>query len=160
MDNSKPSNDLDKLENYKTEITKQIGEANDRIDNLKMVIQNLRAEYSKTVARQLSAMGEDKKLQTSQWRYSRTTANPAKATWWHVVKADDTKAYKVVKTLELIDPHLVNKTASTSGIKKMIANGRFKPTKYGNLVDVETGQMIPYKAELNPDRLNVKAVEK
>ncbi|KJU75148.1 hypothetical protein AH70_09535 [Pediococcus damnosus LMG 28219] len=153
-------NKLDKLENYKTELTKQIGEAKQQIENIKVTIANLQAEYDQTVSIQLRNMGDDKKLQTSQWRYSRTTANPAKTTWWHVTKADDTKAYKVVKTLELIDPHLVNKAASTSGIKKMIANGRFKPTKYGNLVDVETGQMIPYKAELRPDRLTVKAVEK
>lgn len=153
-------NKLDKLENYKTELTKQIGESKQQIENIKVTISNLQAEYERTVSMQLREMGEDNKLQTSQWRYSRATANPAKATWWHVVKADDTKSYKVVKTLELIDPHLVNKTASTSGIKKMIANGRFKPTKYGNLVDVETGQMIPYRAELRPDKLNVKAVEK
>lgn len=152
-------NKLDKLENYKTELTKQIGEAKQQIENIKVTIANLQAEYDQAVSIQLRDMGDDKKLQTSQWRYSRTTANPAKATWWHVTKADDTKPYKIVKALELIDPKLINKTASTSGIKKMIANGRFKPTKYGNLVDVETGQMIPYKAELRPDRLNVKAVE-
>lgn len=153
-------NKLDKLENYKTELTKQIGEAKQQIENIKVTIANLQAEYDQAVSIQLRDMGDDKKLQTSQWRYSRTTANPAKATWWHVTKADDTKPYKIVKELELIDPKLINKTASTSGIKKMIANGRFKPTKYGNLVDVETGQMIPYLAELRPDRLNVKAVEK
>ncbi|PIO80795.1 hypothetical protein BSQ38_03610 [Pediococcus damnosus] len=153
-------NKLDKLENYKTELTKQIGEAKQQIENIKVTIANLQAEYDQAVSIQLRDMGDDKKLQTSQWRYSRTTANPAKATWWHVTKADDTKPYKIVKALELIDPKLINKTASTSGIKKMIANGRFKPTKYGNLVDVETGQMIPYLAELRPDRLNVKAVEK
>lgn len=152
-------NKLDELENYKTELTKQIGEAKQQIENIKVTISNLQAEYDQAVSIQLRDMGDDKKLQTSQWRYSRTTSNPAKATWWHVTKADDTKPYKIVKTLELIDPKLINKTASTSGIKKMIANGRFKPTKYGNLVDVETGQMIPYKAELRPDRLNVKAVE-
>jgi len=152
-------NKLDKLENYKTELTKQIGEAKQQIENIKVTIANLQAEYDQAVSIQLRDMGDDKKLQTSQWRYSRTTANPAKATWWHVTKSDDTKPYKIVKELELIDPKLINKTASTSGIKKMIANGRFKPTKYGNLVDVETGQMIPYRAELRPDRLNVKAVE-
>lgn len=159
MDNNRPSNDLDKLENYKTEITKQIGEAKQQIENIKVTISNLQAEYDQAVSVQLRNMGDDKKLQTSQWRYSRTTANPAKATWWHVTKSDDTKPYKIVKALELIDPKLINKTASTSGIKKMIANGRFKPTKYGNLVDVETGQMIPYLAELRSDRLAVKAVE-
>lgn len=153
-------NKLDKLENYKTELTKQIGESKQQIENIKVTIANLQAEYDQAVSIQLRNMGDDKKLQTSQWRYSRTTANPAKATWWHVTKADDTKPYKIVKELELIDPKLINKTASTSGIKKMIANGRFKPTKYGNLVDAETGQMIPYRAELRPDRLNVKAVEK
>ncbi|MCP1250190.1 hypothetical protein [Gluconobacter oxydans] len=152
-------NKLDKLENYKTKLTKQIGEAKQQIENIKVTISNLQAKYDQAVSIQLRNMGDDKNLQTSQWRYIRTTANPAKATWWHVTKADDTKAYKVVKTLELIDPHLVNKTASTSGIKKMIANGRFKPTKYGNLVDIETGQMIPYKAELRPDGLTAKAVE-
>lgn len=152
-------NNLDKLENYKTELTKQIGEAKQQIENIKVTIANLQAEYDQAVSIQLRNMGDDKKLQTSQWRYSRTTANPAKATWWHVTKSDDTKPYKIVKALELIDPKLVNKTASTSGIKKMIANGRFKPTKYGNLVDVETGQMIPYLAELRSDRLAVKAVE-
>ena len=152
-------NKLDKLENYKTELTKQIGEAKQQIENIKVTISNLQAEYDQAVSIQLRDMGDDKKLQTSQWRYSRAVANPTKATWWHVTKADDTKPYKIVKTLESIDPKLINKTASTSGIKKMIANGRFKPTKYGNLVDIETGQMIPYKAELRPDRLNVKAVE-
>lgn len=152
-------NKLDDLENYKTELTKQIGEAKQHIENIKVTISNLQAEYERAVSIQLREMGNDKKLKTSQWRYSRTTANPAKATWWHVTKADDTKPYKIVKTLESIDPKLINKTASTSGIKKMIANGRFKPTKYGSLVDVETGQMIPYRAELRPDRLNVKAVE-
>lgn len=152
-------NNLDKLENYKTELTKQIGESKQRIENIKVTISNLQAEYERAVSMQLREMGNDKKLKTSQWRYSRTTANPAKATWWHVTKADDTKPYKIVKELELIDPKLINKTASTSGIKKMIANGRFKPTKYGSLVDVETGQMIPYLAELRPDRLNVKAVK-
>lgn len=152
-------NKLDKLENYKTELTKQIGEAKQHIENIKVTIANLQAEYDQAVSIQLRDMGDDKKLQTSQWRYSRTTANPTKATWWRVTKSDNTKPYKIVKELELIDPKLINKTASTSGIKKMIANGRFKPTKYGNLVDVETGQMIPYKAELRPDRLNVKAVE-
>ncbi|MCV3315419.1 chromosome segregation protein SMC [Pediococcus ethanolidurans] len=153
-------NDLDKLENYKTELTKQIGEAQQKIENNKLVIANLQSEYDRTVMKQLRAMGDDKRLQTSSWRYNRSIADPSKATWWRVVKTDNTKSYKVVKTLELIDPKLINKTASISGIKKMIANGRFKPTKYGNLVDVETGQMIPYRAELRPDRLNVKAVEK
>lgn len=153
-------NKLDKLENYKTELTKQIGEAKQHIENIKVTISNLQAEYERAVSMQLREMGNDKKLKTSQWRYSRAVANPAKATWWHVIKSDDTKPYKIVKELELIDPKLINKTASTSGIKKMIANGRFKPTKYGNLVDIETGQMIPYKAELRPDRLTVKAVEK
>ena len=153
-------NKLDKLENYKTELTKQIGEAKQQIENIKVTISNLQTEYDQAVSIQLRDMGDDKKLQTSQWRFSRTTANPAKATWWHVTKSDDTKPYKIVKELELIDPKLINKTASTSGIKKMIANGRFKPTKYGNLVDVETGQMIPYLAELRSDRLTVKAVEK
>lgn len=152
-------NKLDKLENYKTELTKQIGEAKQHIENIKVTIANLQAEYDQAVSIQLRDMGDDKKLQTNQWQYSRTTANPAKATWWHVTKSDNTKPYKIVKELELIDPKLINKTASTSGIKKMIANGRFKPTKYGNLVDVETGQMIPYRAELRPDRLNVKTVE-
>lgn len=152
-------NKLDKLENYKTELTKQIGEAKQNIENIKVTIANLQAEYDQAVSIQLRNMGDDKKLQTSQWRYSRAVANPAKATWWHVTKSDDTKPYKIVKELESIDPKLINKTASTSGIKKMIANGRFKPTKYGNLVDVETGQMIPYLAELRSDRLNVKAVE-
>lgn len=152
-------NKLDELENYKTELTKQIGEAKQHIENIKVTIANLQAEYDQAVSIQLRDMGDDKKLQTSQWRYSRTTANPAKATWWHITKATYDKPYKVVKLLESIDPKLINKTASTAEIKKMIANGRFKPTKY-NLVDVETGQMIPYLAELRPDRLNVKAVEK
>ncbi|MCV3327620.1 hypothetical protein NVV76_05530 [Pediococcus ethanolidurans] len=54
-------NDLDKLENYKTELTKQIGEAQQKIENNKLVIANLQSKYDCTVIKQLRAMGDDKK---------------------------------------------------------------------------------------------------
>jgi len=70
-----------------------------------------------------------------------------------------TKTKEVVQVLADIDVNLIKREPDVSAIKRYVAEGRFIVREGGQLIDTETGMVLPYKAKRKADKLTVKAVE-
>lgn len=152
---------IDELEMCKTNLDEEIKSNEKKIKKLQNANLEIKAQIKQIENMELNKLGDKDELITDDWRFTRTKSNPTKASWWQVTKTNpNDKPAKLLKILEPISENLVNKTVNVTAIKKYIASGRFKPYRNNMLIDVETGQEIPYIAALRPDKLNVKAVQK
>lgn len=149
---------IDELEAKRSELDRKLRKLKHDKEGINIQIDELRDQIS-TVEQEELNLFQGRELQTATWRYVRTESNPSKPTWWRVTKANDIKPNKMVEILSGVDDSLIKREPNLTAVKRMVAEGRFVPSKNGQLVDTETGVLLPYLAEQKPDRLTVKAVD-
>ncbi len=149
---------IDELEAKRSELDRKLRQLKHDKEGINIQIDELRNQINKVEQEELKFF-RGRELQTNSWHYVRTESNPSKPTWWQVTKANDTKPKEVVQSLFEIDKTLIRQEPNLSAIKRYVAEGRFVPSKNGQLVDTETGALIPYVARQKPDKLTVKAVD-
>ena len=149
---------IDELEAKRSKLDRKLRKLKHDKEGINIQIDELRDQISEVEQEELKLF-QGRELQTATWRYVRTESNPSKPTWWRVTKASDIKPNKMVEILSGVDDSLVKREPNLTAVKRLVADGRFVPTKTGQLVDTETGVLLPYLAEQKPDRLTVKAVD-
>lgn len=149
---------IDELEAKRSELDSKMRKLKRKKEGINIQIDELRDQINTAEQEELKLF-QGRELQTSAWRYVRTESNPSKSTWWQVTKANNVKPKEIVQSLSGIDETLVKQEPNLSAIKRMVAEGRFIASKDGQLVDTETGALIPYVAHQKPDKLSVKAVD-
>ncbi|WP_195459573.1 chromosome segregation protein SMC [Pediococcus acidilactici] len=149
---------IDELEAKRSELDRKLRKLKHDKEGINIQIDELRDQISEVEQEELNLF-QGRELQTATWRFLRTESNPSKPTWWQVTKANNAKPKEIVQSLSGIDEALVKQEPNLSAIKRMVAEGRFVPSKNGQLVDTETGALIPYVAIQKPDKLSVKAVD-
>lgn len=153
--------------------TKTIDEVEQAITNLKLEIgqdkKNLADKVTevKALEQQLMLlMGDARKVETDEWKYTMHVPNPAKKSWYSVVQEGGTAEQrrlnvdKLKKTLpELIKVETKEKVDIDS-IKQRLADGELVITDSGKLVTVN-GEIVPgIIGELKPASVSAKAKEK
>lgn len=149
---------IDELEAKRSKLDRKLRKLKHEKEGINIQIDELRDQISEVEQEELNLF-QGCELQTATWRYVRTESNPSKPTWWQVTKVADIKPKKMVEILSGIDEALVKQEPNLSAVKRKVAEGRFVPSKNGQLVDTETGALIPYVARQKPDKLSVKAVD-
>lgn len=149
---------IDELEAERTKLDRKLRRAKNEKAEINIQIEELQDQIGKLEQQELQLF-QGRELQTAAWKYVRTKSNPNKASWWQVVKTDKTKPKEVVQVLADIDVNLIKREPDVSAIKRYVAEGRFIVREGGQLIDTETGMVLPYRAKRKADKLTVKAVE-
>lgn len=149
---------IDELEAERTKLDRKLRRAKNEKTEINIQIEELQDQIGKLEQQELQLF-QGRELQTAAWKYVRTESNPSKASWWQVVKTDKTKPKEVVQVLADIDVNLIKREPDVSAIKRYVAEGRFIVREGGQLIDTETGMVLPYRAKRKADKLTVKAVE-
>lgn len=149
---------IDELEAERTKLDRKLRRAKNEKAEINIQIEELQDQIGKLEQQELQLF-QGRELQTAAWKYVRTESNPSKASWWQVVKTDKTKPKEVVQVLADIDVNLIKREPDVSAIKRYVAEGRFIVREGGQLIDTETGMVLPYRAKRKEDKLTVKAVE-
>lgn len=148
---------IDELETERTELNRKLSQAKKDKDDINLQISVLQSKIRNIEQKELNLF-QGKKFQTATWKFSRSESNPNKASWWQVVKANNAKPKEVVQVLADIDVNLIKREPDVSAIKRYVAEGRFIVREGGQLIDTETGMVLPYRAKRKADKLTVKAV--
>lgn len=149
---------IDDLEAERTKLDRKLRRAKNEKAEINIQIEELQDQIGSLEQQELQLF-HGRELQTAAWKYVRTESNPSKASWWQVVKTDKAKPKEVVKVLADIDVNLIKREPDVSAIKRYVAEGRFIVREGGQLIDTETGMVLPYRAKRKADKLTVKAVE-
>ena len=110
---------------------------------------------SKQIEKQELTMFKGRRLQTNDWRFTRTQYNPARQSSWQITQADDSDK---VTQLQAIDDSLLELKPNLKAIRIGLAEGVLAVNSNHVIYYTDTGQILPYKAILKPDSLTVKAV--
>ncbi|ANZ70349.1 chromosome segregation protein SMC [Pediococcus claussenii] len=151
-------NKIDEIEEKRSKLDRKLRQLKRDKDRINIDIEEVTDELKKIEQEELS-MFKGREIQTESWRYIRTESNPDKANWWTVTKDTEQSASKVAQVLADIDKSLISINPSVSGIKRMIVSGRLVVRDGGQILDIQTGSILPYRAEQKLDKLTVKAVE-
>jgi t-SNARE complex subunit (syntaxin) len=149
---------IDELEAERTMLDRKLRGLKNKKSEIVLSIEEVQDEINKISQKELQ-MFDGREFQTESFKYVRTASNPSKSSWWQVVKTDNAKPKEVVQVLADIDVNLIKREPDVSAIKRYVAEGRFIVREGGQLIDTETGMVLPYRAKRKADKLTVKAVE-